>query len=203
MTGLVVQVVRKVAGGRTILADLSLTVAPGQFIALTGPSGSGKTTLLRIMAGIDPKFDGSVWRVGRLGVVFQEPGLLPWRSVADNIALAAPGADVAALLAMVGLNGCEGFFPGQLSLGMARRVAVARALAVEPEILLLDEAFVSLDAETANVVRDRVVEFWRRHRTSVVMVTHDPAEIDMAQRVVRMDVGGAVVADYTTDVLIR
>lgn len=198
MSALSVRVTRKDAGGRTILSGLSLAVAPGQFVALTGPSGCGKTTLIRIMAGLDADFHGTVTRDGRMGVVFQEPCLLPWRSVADNIRLAAPTADVAGLLGAVGLAGLESAFPNHLSLGMARRVAVVRALAVEPEILLLDEAFVSLDAETGQVVRDCVSAYWRRNRPSVVMVTHDLADATMVDRVVRLDAGGQVVADYTT-----
>lgn len=177
-------------GVTLVLRDLHLSVAAGEFVAVTGPSGCGKSTLLAILAGLDHRFRGRVQTRGRLGMVFQEPRLLPWRSAAANIALAAPGVDAAAIeaaLAAVGLAGQGGLYPRQMSLGMARRAALARALAVRPDILLLDEAFVSLDVESAALVRSVVSEDWRRRRPAVVMVTHDLAEAEaMAQRVIRL-----------------
>lgn len=189
----------KQRGGRTILGPLALEVAAGTTVALTGPSGCGKTTLLSILAGLDRDFTGTVERRGRLGMVFQEPRLLPWRSVADNIRLAAPGADVAAALAAVGLAGIEDSWPAQLSLGMARRVALARALAVEPDILLLDEAFVSLDERAAAQARDLVGGYCRARRPAVVMVTHDAAEARLlADRILRLGPGGRIAEDVHT-----
>lgn len=186
--------------GRTILGPLSLIVADGEFIALTGPSGCGKTTLLGILAGLDADYAGAVRVTGRLGMVFQDPRLLPWRSVADNIRLAAPAADVGVALDAVGLAGKGGLYPHQLSLGMARRAALARALAVEPQVLLLDEPFVSLDADSAELVRRLVGDYWRARRPTVVMVTHDAAEAEaMAGRIVRLGAGGTILETrYTT-----
>ncbi len=177
-------------GGKLVLAGLEIAVAEGEFVAVTGPSGCGKSTLLAILAGLDRHFRGEVQAPGRLGMVFQEPRLLPWRSAAANIALAAPDLDAAAVeaaLAAVGLAGQGALYPRQMSLGMARRVALARALAVAPDILLLDEPFVSLDAESADLVRRVVVADWQARRPTVVMVTHDLAEAEaLAQRIIRL-----------------
>ena len=144
---------------RRALEDLRLTLKRGEAGAVVGPSGCGKTTLLRIVAGLDRDFVGSVKLPahGRLGMVFQEPRLLPWRNVADNIHIAAPrasGAEIEALLDTLGLAGHAEHFPRQLSLGLARRAALARALAIKPDLLLLDEPLVSLDAALALELRD-------------------------------------------------
>ncbi len=188
--GIQARIDEKRLGGRVILRDLRLTVAPGEFVAITGPSGCGKSTLLSILAGLDTAFRGRVHAPGRLGVVFQEPRLLPWYSVARNIALAAPDLTPAAIesaLAAVGLEGAGRLLPGQLSLGMARRAALARALAVVPELLLLDEPFVSLDAASADLVRTLVARAWSTHRPTVVMVTHDLEDAGrLAQRIIRL-----------------
>ena len=175
-------------GGRVVLAGLSFAVSPGEVVAVMGPSGSGKSTLLRILAGLDPHFIGKVSRPAALGMVFQEPCLLPWMDVAANIALVAPrlGADaVEAGLAAVGLAGMGALLPRQMSLGMARRAAVARALAVEPRALLLDEPYVSLDAESVRLTRRAVEDYCARCRPAVVMVSHHAADLDgIAQRVI-------------------
>ena len=179
------RITEKRFGQTLVLAGLSLRVSRGEVVAVTGPSGCGKSTLLAILAGLDRKFLGEVRVEGRLGMVFQEPRLLPWKTAADNIALAAPQADVEAVLAAVGLAGQGGLLPRQMSLGMARRVAVARALAVEPQVLLLDEAFVSLDAESHGLTRAAVAAYCAAHAPAVVMVSHNPAELDgFADRVV-------------------
>ncbi len=168
-------------GDRRVLADLHVEIGPGEVLAVTGPSGSGKSTLLAILAGLDLDFRGRADRPTILGMVFQEPRLLPWRSAADNIALAAPGLSperIEAALAEVGLSGQGGLLPRRMSLGMARRVAVARALAVEPAALLLDEPLVSLDVESARLTMAAVKAYCARRRPAVVMVSHSPAELD-------------------------
>lgn len=163
---------------RGVLRDVTFTAGPGEVLALFGPSGTGKTTTLRIVLGLDRDYSGSVRRPpGRVGAVFQEPLLLPWLTVADNVRLVArpgdPAPDVDALLDEVGLPGAGGRMPRELSLGMARRAALARALAVSPGLLVLDEPFASLDAglgaQLARVVAGRA----RRAGTLVLLATHD------------------------------
>jgi NitT/TauT family transport system ATP-binding protein len=164
-------------------------VAGGEVVALVGPSGCGKTTLLRIIVGLDRDFDGSVKLPahGRLGMVFQEPRLLPWRTVEQNVRLAAPRASEAALTALLttlGLAEHRRHYPGELSLGLARRVALARAFAIEPDLLVLDEPFVSLDAALAERLRAELIELVSRRPTTTLLVTHSIEEaLGLADRV--------------------
>ncbi len=179
------------AEGRTdrVIAGLSLVLEAGHVGALVGPSGCGKTTLLRIVAGLDGDFQGRVAPPahGRLGMVFQEPRLLPWRNVEDNVRIAAPGAsdaDMASLFQTLGLSAHRRHFPGALSLGLARRVALARALAVRPDLLLLDEPFVSLDPPLARRLRTEVADLVESRRVTTLIVTHDLDEaIHLADRI--------------------
>jgi NitT/TauT family transport system ATP-binding protein len=171
------------ANGRSqrALSDLRLTLKRGEAGAVVGPSGCGKTTLLRIVAGLDRDFAGSVALPdhGRLGMVFQEPRLLPWRNVAGNIHIAAPQAsraEIEALLEALGLVGHAAHFPRQLSLGLARRAALARALAIKPDLLLLDEPLVSLDAALALELRDLLARLIDETHVTTLIVTHDLAE---------------------------
>jgi NitT/TauT family transport system ATP-binding protein len=179
------------ADGRPLRAldDLRLTLPAGQAGAVVGPSGCGKTTLLRILAGLDHDYVGKIALPahGRLGMVFQEPRLLPWRSVIDNLRIAAPAASEAeldALLDKFSLREHAAHFPGELSLGLARRVALARALAVRPDLLLLDEPFVSLDAALAAALRAEIAALIEEERITTLIVTHDLAEaIALADRI--------------------
>ncbi len=146
---------------RAVLGDIRLRARPGEVLALLGRSGSGKSTLLRIALGLDADFDGHVTLPhGRIGAVFQEPRLLPWLTVEANLRLVVsadmPPPDIAGLLADVGLPDAASLRPGALSLGMARRAALARALAVSPILLVLDEPFVSLDRRLAATLADIV-----------------------------------------------
>src|SRR5262249_59750201 len=143
------------------------SLCSGEVAALVGPSGCGKTTLLRIVAGLDRDFDGHVAfpADGRLAMVFQEPRLLPWRTVEQNVRLAAPRASDAGLEMLfqtLGLNAHRDHYPGELSLGLARRVALARAFAVEPDLLLLDEPFRSLDDALAARLREEPAQLVNR-----------------------------------------
>jgi NitT/TauT family transport system ATP-binding protein len=168
------------AGGPAleVLRDVALDFPPGSVTALLGPSGCGKTTLLRILTGLDTAFEGEVrHRPRRIGMVFQEPRLLPWRSLAENLRIVAaaaglPPPPVEALLAQVGLEGWAPRLPGELSLGMARRAALARALAVRPELLVLDEPFASLDAANAVRMRAVIAAVLAEGATTAVLVTH-------------------------------
>ena len=169
MSALDIQIRAKRFGEAVVLRDLNLQIEDGEVVAITGRSGVGKTTLLNIIAGLDLAFEGKVSPApddSRVGYVFQEPRLLPWRTVSENLCLACGITLEAAQqwLADVGLAGEGEKVPGQLSLGMQRRVAVARALAIRPDVLLLDEPFASLDAETATEMRTLLRACWRRTR---------------------------------------
>jgi NitT/TauT family transport system ATP-binding protein len=182
---------RRASGGEQhVLGELALTLAPGEVAALVGPSGCGKTTLLRIVAGLEHDFVGTVSlpEHGALGMVFQEPRLLPWRTVEQNVRLAAPkaaNATLDALFATLGLAAHRAHYPGELSLGLARRVALARAFAVEPDLLLLDEPIVSLDVALAARLREELAELVRSRQVTTLLVTHDVDEaIGLAARLI-------------------
>jgi ABC-type nitrate/sulfonate/bicarbonate transport system ATPase subunit len=185
-----------------VLGELGFGLANGEVAALVGPSGCGKTTLLRIIAGLDRDFQGVVRLPEhcRIGMVFQEPRLLPWRSVEANVRLAAPEATDAALDALfqtLGLAAHRGHYPGELSLGLARRVALARAFAIAPDLLVLDEPFVSLDAALADRLRSELVELVTRRPVTTLLVTHDVEEaIGLADRLLVMSASPArIVAE--------
>lgn len=174
------------------IRDLKFSVPEGEFACLIGPSGCGKTTCLRILLGLETDFAGRYRLPGdtpRIGVAFQEPRLLPWRTVDQNVRLALPdevrSRPLDELYERLGLGGMAGFFPGELSLGLARRAALARALAVEPTLLLLDEPFVSLDEATATDLRNLLMDVWQARRTTALMVTHNLREaVQLADRII-------------------
>ena len=172
-----------------VLRDIRLLAGPGEFLALLAPSGTGKSTTLRIVLGLDEDFAGHASRPpGRLGVVFQEPLLAPWLTVAENIRLVvADGVappDIPAILDEVGLPGAEGRYPRELSLGMARRAALARALAVAPDLLVLDEPFASLDPQLAATLAGVVARWAARTRAIVILATHDLTQaLGLANRI--------------------
>jgi len=172
---------KRLPDGTLLLSDVELTAKPGEIVALLGASGTGKTTTLRILLGLDRAFDGTLrCEAARVGAMFQEPLLLPWCSVAENLEIVArTGAampDIGGLLRDVGLEGTEALFPAQLSLGMARRAALARALAIEPDMLILDEPFASLDRGTAASMA-ACLDGLRQRGVAIVMALHD---IDLA-----------------------
>jgi NitT/TauT family transport system ATP-binding protein len=167
------------------IRDFVLDVEPESMTVLMGPSGCGKTTLLRIVAGLDDRYSGDVGISPntRIGLVFQEPRLLPWRTVQQNIELvAAPGfgsRDLEWLAQAVGIADMLPRYPQELSLGLARRVALARAFATKPNLLLLDEPFVSLDERTADRLRKLLLEVWSERPTTAILVTHNAREAIM------------------------
>ncbi len=191
MSGLRVEIRRKRFGDLPVIEDVVFTVAKGEFVCLFGPSGTGKTTMLNIVAGIDREYEGTVTIPGnpRVGYVFQEPRLLPWLTVRQNVTLAIEGeaellSGVDDLLTAVGLIDFADQFPERLSLGMARRVAIARAFAVRPDLLLMDEPFVSLDADNAERLRALLGELWASRPTTTVFVTHDLREaVELSDRI--------------------
>ncbi|MEF8839233.1 MAG: ABC transporter ATP-binding protein, partial [Haloarculaceae archaeon] len=162
----------------TALETVSIDVSAGEFVCVVGPSGCGKTTLFRIVAGLEQPTSGAVRIDGELvtgpdldrGMVFQEYGLFPWRTVRGNVAFGLEQGDVSGALCrertremvdLVGLSGFEDAYPSQLSGGMKQRVGIARALAVDPATLLMDEPFGSVDAQTRGMLQDELVEIWR------------------------------------------
>ena len=184
-----VEVARKAYGETVILRDFVLEIGARESVALIGPSGIGKSTLLRIVAGLDDDCEGRVTGAGRIAMAFQEPTLLPWRGLRENLTLTTrcSGAEADALLASVGLPGMGDRFPNTLSLGQARRVALARAFAMRPDTLLLDEPFVSLDREVSVRMQALLLDLLRGHPARLILVTHDPAEAArLATRVLRL-----------------
>jgi NitT/TauT family transport system ATP-binding protein len=175
-------------GTLRVIDGLTFSLGKGEVGALVGPSGCGKTTLLRIIAGLDADYEGEVHLPdhGRLGMVFQEPRLLPWRTLEQNVRLAAPQVtddELTTLFAALGLSAHRQHYPGELSLGLARRVALARAFAVNPNLLLLDEPFVSLDDALATRLRDELAELVTRRPVTTLLVTHNVEEaIALADR---------------------
>jgi ABC-type nitrate/sulfonate/bicarbonate transport system ATPase subunit len=182
-----------------VLRDISFTVDRGEFVAILGPSGCGKSTVLRLIAGLEQPTTGQVSIGGRnvsvtddrCAVIFQEPRLLPWRTVAGNVALGArrrkgdASERIQRLLGEVGLSECARAWPHQLSGGMAQRVGLARGLAAEPDVLLLDEPFAALDALTRLRMQDLLLEIRERHSQTVILVTHDIDEaLYLADRIV-------------------
>ncbi|HUB96402.1 MAG TPA: ABC transporter ATP-binding protein [Stellaceae bacterium] len=182
------------SGGRLLaLEKFAFKLARGRFVTVVGPSGCGKTTLLRMAAGLIPPDTGEIRLDGeilagpspKMSMVFQGIGLMPWKTIADNVALGIQlqthrhtlGIDekqrIDAALAMVGLTGFERYFPYQLSGGMQQRVGLARALVRQPEILLMDEPFGALDAQTRTVLQDELLALWDRVKSTVLFITHD------------------------------
>jgi NitT/TauT family transport system ATP-binding protein len=190
--------------GRPVVAldRISLRVVAGEFVCLVGPSGSGKSTLLRVVAGLLPQTSGSVRiepsRPGTplTAMVFQEHALLPWRTVLANVAFglenrgvarAAREARAREMLALVGLARFAGHYPHQLSGGMKQRVGIARALANDPEVLLMDEPFAALDAQTRTIMQEELLRIWATLGTTVIYVTHSLEEsLLLGDRVVLM-----------------
>jgi ABC-type nitrate/sulfonate/bicarbonate transport system ATPase subunit len=183
--------------------DLSLSVAPGEFVCLIGPSGCGKTTALKILLGLDRDFEGDMRPAPEdlsVGVAFQEPRLLPWRTVEQNVRIALPAVqrkrNLDGLFADMGLTDRRGHYPHALSLGLARRASLARALAIERQLLVLDEPFVSLDDRAAQELRVCLLKPVTHHRMSVLMVTHNVREaIELADRLVFLSERPAHVLD--------
>jgi NitT/TauT family transport system ATP-binding protein len=182
-------------GGRRVLAlqEISLSVAEREFVAILGPSGCGKSTLLNMVAGFDHPTRGTVRVAGeeivapspRRAVVFQEPALFPWLSVMENVVFGPktqrqPVVDyryrAAQIIEQVGLGGFETSYPAELSGGMRQRVGIARVLIMQPQVLLMDEPFGSLDAQTRMVMQELLLQVWERHHQTVLFITHDIEE---------------------------
>ena len=191
-------------GSVRALDDVSVSVADGEFVCLVGPSGCGKTTLFRIVAGLTEATDGRVLLDGTevtgpttdMGVVFQEYHLFPWLTVAENVGFGLERSDrspaerearVDEMLDLVGLTEFRDAYPKSLSGGMKQRVAIARALAVDPDLLLMDEPFGAVDAQTREMLQRELLDVWESTGKTVLFVTHDVAEaVALADRIVVM-----------------
>ena len=209
---------RKAAKITAALHDINLSVAEGEFVCIVGPSGCGKTTLLKIIAGLEESTTGTVYLDDRpvtgpgpeRGLVFQDFALFPWRDVVGNIAFGPevrrmpkkerlPAAE--RLIEQVGLEGSGHKYPVELSGGMRQRVAIARALANNPEVLLMDEPFGSLDAQTRSLMQKELLRIWNENRKAVVFITHSVEEaVYLANRIVVLTAGpGTIKQVYPVD----
>jgi NitT/TauT family transport system ATP-binding protein len=191
-------------GGLSALDDVSLGVAPGEFLAVIGPSGCGKSTLFNIIGGLLSGYDGRVTVDGEkvsgphasIGMVFQEESTFPWRNVADNVAFPLEIAGVAKrerierarhFVSLVGLDGFENRYPSELSGGMRQRVSMARTLASEPKILLMDEPFGALDEQTRLLLGDKVLQIQQQLNQTMLLITHNITEaVQLADRILVM-----------------
>ena len=191
-------------GGVTALDDVSFTVAPGEFLAVIGPSGCGKSTLFNVIGGLLGGYDGRVAVAGEkvygphasIGMVFQEESTFPWRNVVDNVAFPLEIAGMAKrerierarhFVSMVGLDGFEKRYPAELSGGMRQRVSMARTLASEPKILLMDEPFASLDEQTRLLLGDKVLQIQQQLNQTMLLITHNITEaVQLADRILVM-----------------
>jgi NitT/TauT family transport system ATP-binding protein len=199
-------------GEMAALDEINLEVKPTEFLCIIGPSGCGKTTLLRMVAGLDLPTRGKILLDGKevkcashdRGMVFQEFSLFPWRTVLKNVEF---GLEIGGMadkerqaiaekyIALVGLKGFENHYPYELSGGMKQRVAIARALATEPSILLMDEPFGSVDAQTRNLLQEELLEIWARTKKTILFVTHSVDEaVYLADRVAVMSARPACLA---------
>ena len=195
---------RRSFGDREVLRGVDLDIAPGEFVALLGRSGSGKSTILRALAGLDDGVLGDLYVPERRSVVFQDPRLLPWARVLDNVILGTTGSSAAkrgvGVLGEVGLAGHERDWPKTLSGGEAQRVALARALIREPDLLLLDEPFGALDALTRIRMHALVVQLRQRHHPAVLLVTHDVDEAILLSDRCLVLTEGRIALDRRVDV---
>ena len=200
----------------TVIRDLSLTVERGEFVSVVGPSGCGKTTMLNMVAGFIPRSGGDILLDGKSvsgpgadrGVVFQSFALFPWKTVLDNVGFGPrmrgvpkPERDRIAreYLALVGLSEAADRYPNELSGGMQQRVGVVRALANEPDVLLMDEPFASVDAQTRMTLQEELTRIWQERRPTVIFITHDvPEAVFLGTRVVVLS-KGRVLDDIPID----
>lgn len=190
------------AGRETALSDVSFAVQKGEFACLIGPSGGGKSTILRLIAGLAAPTAGTITKPEHIAMVFQAGALLPWLTVAENVAFGLRGKHVpekkitdaiGTYVSMVGLAGMEGKYPRELSGGQRQRVGIARALAVEPDVLLLDEPFSALDPKTTEELHKDVIAIWTQTKKTIVMVSHLIEEaVSLADQVI-------LIKDRTVD----
>ena len=191
------------------LQGINLLAVAGEFIVLVGPSGCGKSTLIKIVTGLEQATAGTVQRPDNVSMVFQSGALFPWFTVAENVGLVlqvrgmAPSQvkrKVRSHLEMVGLSGLAGKYPRELSGGQRQRVGIARALAVDPEVLVLDEPFAALDIKTTEMLHQDVLHIWQETKKTIIMVSHSIEEaVTLGDRVVLMNAGRIVRTYHLAD----
>ncbi len=202
-------------GATRALERVSLSVNDGEFVSIVGPSGCGKSTMLNVIAGLLAPAEGSTHVAGidgqgagsRIGYMFQKDTLLPWATALENVCLpmdvkgSRDGHKARALMQLVDLTGFEAHYPNQLSGGMRKRVQLARLLAQDPDVLLMDEPFGALDAQTRLIIQEEFLKIWERQRKTVLFVTHDLQEaIALSDRVVLISARpGRIKATYQVD----
>lgn len=189
-------------GGTQILGKINLRMMRSQSVSLIGPSGVGKSSLLRIIAGLETRHSGRCEVQGRVGMVFQEPTLLPWRTVLDNLCIPTGISPQAAeqALADVGLMGRALDFPQQLSLGQQRRLSLARAFAIKPDLLLMDEPFVSLDPDLVEEMMALFQQLQQRHGVATILVTHVAEEAKrLSDRIITLSGSPAQITGSLTN----
>jgi NitT/TauT family transport system ATP-binding protein len=198
----------------TAIEDVTFEMEGHTFVSLVGPSGCGKSTFLNIVSGVETPTSGAVeiegskaGREARIGYVFQDPRLLPWKSVLENLLYVQDGGDkrsrtakAVRYLQLVGLESAGAMYPGQLSGGMQQRVGIARALSIDPDLLLMDEPFSHLDAITARTMREELQRLWQETDVGVLFVTHDVMEaVLLSNRVLMMSSAGLIWRDIRID----
>lgn len=188
--------------GRKVLDNITLSVDKSERIAIIGPSGSGKTTLLRIISGLETPSQGTVQiHTRNIGYVFQEPRLIPWRTVEQNLLFVNPDAELEDILAKLRLKDFKNHYPHQLSGGMKQRVNLARALITNPDLLILDEPFSSLDLPIKLEIINDVLLQWQERKFTMILVTHDLKEaLLLADRIIILSSSpGRIIKDLTVD----
>ena len=221
MAYLKVKNIKKDFGDLRVLDDIDFEVEEDKLICVVGPSGCGKTTLLRIIIGLEQPTAGSVLikdkpleqSVSDLGFVFQEPALFPWRSALENVKfpLEIKGIEkkekeeiAKKYLKLVGLKGFENSYPFELSGGMKQRVALARVLAKDSEILLMDEPFASVDAQTSNKLQEELVDLWQKTKKTIIFITHSIDEaIYLSDKIMVLSKGPSVIKKVLGNTLLR
>lgn len=183
---LLVNHLTKAYGSLTVLDNWNLNIRRGQRLVLLGPSGAGKTTFLRLVAGLEMPSSGCIDSFNqKIGYVFQEPRLIPWRSVKNNLLFVKQNGDFSGILDRLRLTGFEDYLPSQLSGGMRQRVNLARALITQPDLLILDEAFSSLDLRVKASIMSDIYQLWRENPFTLIAVTHDLKEaLYLADRII-------------------
>ncbi|MDD2510837.1 MAG: ABC transporter ATP-binding protein [Syntrophomonas sp.] len=191
-----VRSLHKSFGALSVLNNWNLTIQESERIVLLGPSGSGKTTFLRLIAGLEKPSSGEIELSSQqMGFVFQEPRLIPWRTVEDNLLFVNDKGDISGILEKLRLSGFAGYFPAQLSGGMQQRVNLARALLVEPDLLILDEAFSSLDLPVKTSIMKDINLHWQEKHFTIIAVTHDLKEaLFLADRIIILSPAPSVIA---------